>query len=379
MNHQVHEIDLDNVSGADVKLKIADKVNVALVDTGAECSCMSEETHRIHGSSQLKSLFNINVRSASGTNLEPMAVATYSFTLGNKHYTQPFIVCRRLTQSIILGRDFLKTNKLHIGWSKQGKFQVQAGKNLLIEAITTESHPVVTMKKNVIIPPRTLIVAEMQATIPNMEGPSYYDFAPTERYLTQGINLVIIPVAYHTGTSGKQVVLQILINLEEQPVKIAQGTSMGHLKDMKETARLIETPSTNESICDVELQESGEFWNEIIHDASPEEKKFIASPADIETHREIKLKDADVEPEQRQKFEDLCKEFEDVFSKDSTDLGRTPLLTMDIDTGDHPPVTQRPYSLALKHVEWVQEEIEKLEQAGVISRSMSPWASPIVI
>ena len=52
---------------------------------------------------------------------------------------------------------------------------------------------------------------------------------------------------------------------------------------------------------------------------------------------------------------------------------------MEIDTGDHPPITQRPYSLALKHVEWMQEEIEKLEQAGVITRSMSPWASPIVI
>ena len=52
---------------------------------------------------------------------------------------------------------------------------------------------------------------------------------------------------------------------------------------------------------------------------------------------------------------------------------------MDIDTGDNPPICRRPYSLALKHVEWVQEELEKLEQAGVITRSMSPWASPIVI
>ena len=57
-------------------------------------------------------------------NLEPLGVATYTFTLGNKHYTQPFIICRRLTRSIILGRDFLRTNKLHVGWSKQGKFQV---------------------------------------------------------------------------------------------------------------------------------------------------------------------------------------------------------------------------------------------------------------
>ena len=52
---------------------------------------------------------------------------------------------------------------------------------------------------------------------------------------------------------------------------------------------------------------------------------------------------------------------------------------MDIDTGDSPPVCQKPYSLPLKHVQWVQKELEILERVGVIQRSMSPWASPIVI
>ena len=52
---------------------------------------------------------------------------------------------------------------------------------------------------------------------------------------------------------------------------------------------------------------------------------------------------------------------------------------MDIDTGDSPPVCQKPYSLPLKHVEWVQKELDISERAGVIQRSMSPWASPIVI
>ena len=52
---------------------------------------------------------------------------------------------------------------------------------------------------------------------------------------------------------------------------------------------------------------------------------------------------------------------------------------MDIDTGDSPPVSSRPYMLPLKHYEWVQREIESLEQAGVITKSMSKWASPIVI
>ena len=52
---------------------------------------------------------------------------------------------------------------------------------------------------------------------------------------------------------------------------------------------------------------------------------------------------------------------------------------MDIDTGDSPPVSSQPYTLALKHHQWVQEEIETLEHAGVITKSMSPWASPIVV
>ena len=52
---------------------------------------------------------------------------------------------------------------------------------------------------------------------------------------------------------------------------------------------------------------------------------------------------------------------------------------MDVDTRDSPPVSSRPYTLPLKHYEWVQKEIESLECVGVITKSMSPWASPIVI
>ena len=52
---------------------------------------------------------------------------------------------------------------------------------------------------------------------------------------------------------------------------------------------------------------------------------------------------------------------------------------MEIDTGDGPPITQKPYTLPLKHAKWVQKELEIWEKAGVIERSVSPWASPIVI
>ena len=55
------------------------------------------------------------------------------------------------------------------------------------------------------------------------------------------------------------------------------------------------------------------------------------------------------------------------------------LVEMEIDTGNHPPIASKPYTLPLKHYDWVQKEIETLERAGIIERSISPWASPIVI
>ena len=55
------------------------------------------------------------------------------------------------------------------------------------------------------------------------------------------------------------------------------------------------------------------------------------------------------------------------------------MLEVEIDTGDSPPITQKPYTLPLKHPEWIQRELEILEKAGVIVRSVSPWASPILV
>ena len=63
----------------------------------------------------------------------------------------------------------------------------------------------------------------------------------------------------------------------------------------------------------------------------------------------MQLQDAEVMGENKGKFKLLCEEFEDIFSKSSSDIGKTPLITMDIDTGDSPPVCQRPYNLPLKH------------------------------
>ena len=113
--------------------------------------------------------------------------------------------------------------------------------------------------------------------------------------------------------------------------------------------------------------------------AVPIDNAFLTSPADIPGPRKVDLQDADTKPTTRSAFDALCEKYPTIFSRGNEDIGRTQLITMDIDTGDSPPVSSRPYTLALKHHQWVQSEIETLERAGVITKSMSPWASPIVV
>ena len=109
------------------------------------------------------------------------------------------------------------------------------------------------------------------------------------------------------------------------------------------------------------------------------EDDFLKSPAEAPVHRIVLLEDKNISPKTQEAFNELCKKYDDIISKNSGDIGNTMLVEMDIDTGNHPPIASKPYTLPLKHYEWVHREKETLDKAGIIERSISPWASPVVI
>ena len=109
------------------------------------------------------------------------------------------------------------------------------------------------------------------------------------------------------------------------------------------------------------------------------ETDLLISPGDVYPNRKVELEDAEISAETKKKFEEMCERHPEAFSKNNKDIGRTTLTEMEIDMGDSLPVAQNPYTLLLKHHEWVRKEIETLEKAGVIERSLSPWASPVIV
>ena len=214
----------------------------------------------------------------------------------------------------------------------------------------------------------------MNSNLEHEQSGQIYEIEPNVLLFEEYPNLYIVPMLHNVDTYTTENVPLVIINFSVDDISFLKGEIMDFLQNQSLDISEIRTKtSTEPSPIVIEEDNVTKVFQE------QGEKKFITSPADIEVHQKVELQDADVSEEHQNAFKELCKEFKDIFSVDSSDIGKTPLVEMEIDTGDSSPITQKPYTLPLKHAEWVQKELAILEKAGVIVRSVSPWASPIVV
>ena len=80
----------------------------------------------------------------------------------------------------------------------------------------------------------------------------------------------------------------------------------------------------------------------------------------------------------QQSLAKLLETFKSQFVQDKTSISTEHLNKMQTDTGTSEPVSQRPYPIAMKHYDWVQNEINKLLYANVIHSSHSSWSALII-
>ena len=151
---------------------------------------------------------------------------------------------------------------------------------------------------------------------------------------------------HNADTYIPDTVPMVIFNFLFDDISISKGEIMGLLQSQPIDISEIRTETLTEP------SPIGRGEDDVKEESqNQKEKKFITSPADIEGHRKINLQDADVSDEHKNAFKELCHEFNDIFLVDSGDIGKTPLVEMEIDTGDSPPITQKPYTLPLKHAE----------------------------
>jgi len=82
---------------------------------------------------------------------------------------------------------------------------------------------------------------------------------------------------------------------------------------------------------------------------------------------------------QRKALANLLVEYQDVFAAPGGQLGHTNLVQHKIDVGDNSPIKQRPRRVPLGKKQVCDEELDRLEDEGIIEPSNSPWSSPVVL
>ena len=329
----------------------------------------------------MKNVGDISVKSATGSNLTPLGVIECSFELGNLWFVNNLVVCRNLTRPLILGRDFLMQHHITVRYNNSGKCVLAYQQQEIVASVELEERPHIYMAHTVTIPSRTLAIVSTYNSLKPHQSGSLYEIIPNEDIINKHPNMYLIPMIHNVDVHRMEHLPLVVINFASDDISLLRGDLMGSMHPQSIDISEIVTETSIEPsavVCE-------NMVTEVLNKQEKEkeeidiEKRFITSPADIEIHRKVELQDAEITDEHQQAFKDLCREFNDIFSEHSGDIGKTPLLEVDIDTGDSPPITQKPYTLPLKHMEWVQRELEILEKAGVIVRSVSPWASPIVV
>ncbi len=332
----------------------------ALYDTGALRSCISKALYDILPSPPPLRPLATRVVSATGGTLQPVGEVDLKVRMGRFLFAQRFIVCSLLIAPMVIGNDMQFRYQMGQGW-KDERFAITTGDAVVVAAILSKAEPYLTTARQTVVPARTI-----------------------SNVWTEGRNLSTVsdpkalfcvePARESNLPPGICIVLALHVNVQEtnQPIPVTIVNSTDEDFEFPEQAVLatLQPPFTEVDVCAISTDR---------FPVDPPDKQTMTSPADTPKPEKPLLADYPATEKTKATFEKLCADYQDIFTKSATDIGHTQLITMDINTGDSPPIAQPPYQTALKHMDWLQEELQKLEEAGVIEKCVSPWASPIVI
>lgn len=146
-----------------------------------------------------------------------------------------------------------------------------------------------------------------------------------------------------------------LMNLTDQDIKLHKNTLVAKCVEVND----VKSETVSNGVCMCQSNESSGFPKHL-------EKLFEDSCVNLNS-------------DQREKVQQILNENQNIFSRNSSDIGRTSLVTHKIDTQGANPIKQRPRRVPFAKQEIVKNSVKDMLDAGIIETSNGPWASPVVL
>ena len=208
--------------GTTFPTRIGNSICNALIDTSTTKSCISERYYQQLPAIQMQKLNHISVRSATGSNLTPLGIIHCSFKLGKITFNNSLIVCRNLTQPLILGRDFLLQQNIMVRYAADGKCILDYQQQELIASIGIENKPQLYMTHTVDIPGRTLAIVYIHNNLDPKQSGSLYEIRPNDILVEKYPNLCIIPMIHNVDVHRTEYLPLVVINFAIDDVNLSK-------------------------------------------------------------------------------------------------------------------------------------------------------------
>ena len=263
-NEIIHtkEVIIGTEQGTMFPTKIGTSVCNALIDTGTTQSCISEKFYQQLPTVNMQKLKNVSVKLATGSNLTPLGIICCSFELGNVRFHNNLIICRNVTQPLILGRDFLLQHHITVSYAENGKCVLAYQQQELVASVEMEDKPQIHMAHSMIIPGRSLAIIYVNNNLSPQQSGSLYEIEPNDLLMNKYPNICIIPMIHNVDVHRTEYLPLVVINLSSDDISLLKGEVMGFMQIQSlEILEIVTETSTEPSSIICEDKVNGYLMN----------------------------------------------------------------------------------------------------------------------
>ena len=357
-----------------------------LVDTGAAYTIMSSQLWRDTMAAKLDPVEGSLV-SATGEELQILGQATLPLRLGLREFLHSVMVVENLEHTCLLGADFLAENKCVINYDN--KTLAIAGQELPLHHKQDQPRICrVVVDRPITVQPNTEMVFPGKL----LKSAGVNEGSPGIVERKQGKNSLHIGRTLVVPKNGKVPVM--VANVSDSAIHLRPNSTLGwfHPSCKTDARTHVFEVNAKPAVSKTNLQEVNLGQNNLTGVHSAADRSEHPPPKPVPIHREprnpaelnLLLQQLDIN---RQELSDaqyssvveLIRDFEDIFSRDEFDIGRSHLVQHNIETGDTPPIKQAPRRIPPHCLALVDDITKSLLERQLIQESQSPWSSPIVL
>lgn len=285
-----------------------------LIDTGSAFTLIDTSLWREVGQNHLKP-YDETIISASGAPMEVLGITVLDVHIADVTMAIKIVVVKNLAYKCILGIDFFQLAKVTIDFESMC-LRTKFGSKKLRQGLIKPAVCKISAQNTTVIPSghEIMLNAKIQsktrgAMCLHIEG----IFSPSPKYASKG-NLLLARSVVRTK---ENIVPVRIINVSNELVTLYRNTTLGTVTAFDD-GDVIGLPDQN----NVNKRET--------------KASCHVGPVSREILKEISADTDNCTREEKQQFEQLILEYQEVFSKGPSDLGHTSMVSHRINTGNAP-------------------------------------------